>query len=170
MEIHPNFVAERFHEVVNKLSLKRPDHFLLYRHLVHKAWSTADVNHGCAQRFIKRHGSLSKPSDSTLVVQRLPERPSEHQADVFDGMMVVHVKISACLYREVEKAVLGETFYHMVKKRHASGNLALSAAVERQVHVNSGFPGNALNSGASGRQVRRRLLETVTSSRQTRFS
>ena len=57
------------------------------------------------------------------VAERLREELAEHDAHVFDGVVLVHVEIALRLQLEVEAAVLGEQLQHVVEKADAGGDL-----------------------------------------------
>ena len=77
-------------------------------------------------------GEKSVAPDADLFAERLLEGRAEDQADVLDGVVVVHLDVALGLYRQVEQPVLGEKREHVVEERHARVDLGRPAAVDRK--------------------------------------
>src|SRR5437899_11839769 len=105
MKIHSGLVGQRLHEVVDQQSLEVADALLLDSKIVVEVGTAADIDHRGAERLVERHGRITESSDPRAVAQRLSESAAEHDADIFNGMMLVDVEIAGGLDLEVEEAV-----------------------------------------------------------------
>ncbi len=62
----------------------------------------------------------------------LREQLPEHDADVFHGVVLVHVQIAVGVQLQIEAAVLGEQLQHVVEEADAGGDLVAAAAFDLQ--------------------------------------
>ena len=69
--------------------------------------------------------------DAAPVAQRLGEQLTQHDAGVFDGVVLVHVEVARGLERQVEAAVLGEQLQHVIEEADAGRDLVAAAALDR---------------------------------------
>ncbi len=102
-----------------KHGLKAAHPFLLDRDVVGEIRAPADIDHRRAQRLVERHRRAAEAPDSRTIAQRLAKRASEHQADILDRVMVVNLEVTVGGDLEIEEAVAGETFQHVIEERHA---------------------------------------------------
>ena len=69
----------------------------------------------------------------------LLERLAEHQTDVFDGVVIIDVRVALRLHGEVKQPVFREQGQHVIEKRHAGVDLPHPAAVDGQGQGNVRF-------------------------------
>ena len=60
----------------------------------HAVRTPGNIDHGLGKRLVQRHGRISEATDAALVPQRLLQRLTEHDGDVFDGMVRVDVGVT----------------------------------------------------------------------------
>jgi len=58
---------------------------------------------------------------------------AEGDSDVFDGVMLVHVEITASLHLQIECAVTSDEFEHVVEEANACRDAGISTAIEIQL-------------------------------------
>ena len=68
---------------------------------------------------------------------------AEHDADVFDGVVLIHVEIARRLQRQIEAAVPREQLQHVIEEADAGRDRRTSRAVEDQLRRRSAFPWSA---------------------------
>ena len=79
----------------------------------------------------------------------LREQLAEHDAHVFDGVVLIHVEIAVGLQRQVEAAVLGEQLQHVVEEADAGRDVVPAAAFDLQRAADAGLFRVALDGGFS---------------------
>lgn len=104
------------------------------------------------KRLVQRHGRISEATDAALVPQRLLQRLTEHDGDVFDGMVRVDVGVTRGLDGQVNQRMLAERRHHMVVERHRRVDVSFAGAVEIQAQFDLGFAGFT-NDGCGTRHV-----------------
>src|SRR5216684_7982885 len=82
MQVHPDLVSQRLHEVVNQLGLKIAHSLLANLHVVAEVRASADIDNRGADRLVQRHRGLAETPDPRAVAKRLAKRASEHDSDV----------------------------------------------------------------------------------------
>jgi hypothetical protein len=60
----------------------------------------------------------------------LPKNVTQYQANIFNGMMMIDVQVSAGRHREIKEAVHREKGQHMIKKRDTGRYVTAAATVE----------------------------------------
>src|SRR6266850_7691225 len=151
MQVHPDLVSHRLHEVVDQLGLKIAHPLLADLHVVAKIRTPADIDNRGANRLVQRHRRLADAPDSRAVAERLPKRAPEHDSDVFDRVMVIYMQIARGLDCEIEKSVAGETLKHMIEEWNPGSRLATPRAVKREIHGHRSLASLALDRGAAAR-------------------
>ena len=51
-----------------------------------------------------------------LAAQRFVERLSQHDADIFDGVMLIDIEVALGFELQIEAAVMGEEFQHVIEE------------------------------------------------------
>ena len=67
------------------------------------------------------------------------EELAEYDADVFDGVVLVHVQIAIGVEGEVEAAMFGEELEHVIEEADAGGDLVAAAAFDPERAADAGF-------------------------------
>ena len=70
---------------------------------------------------------------------------AQADADVLDGVVLVHLQVAGGLELQVEVAVGREQVQHVVQEGDAGIDLDAAAAVQFQFQVDLGFPGFAVD-------------------------
>src|SRR5437899_1481273 len=98
----------------------------------HQIRAPAQVDRRQRQAFVHGHDKVAGAVDSLLIAERLPHGLPEHDADIFDRVMLVDVQVAARFEFEVERAVPREELQHVVEKAHAGGDGVASAAIQAE--------------------------------------
>ena len=108
---------------------------------------------------------MAVAGDVRLVAQRLAERPSEREANVLGGVVVVHMQVAGAAHVQPEAAVAGEQVEHMVEEAKAGGvdvnPLVRRGRVEAEHHRDVGFVRGAAHRSGAGGEVGHRAGEDV---------
>src|SRR5271166_5994435 len=113
----------------------------------HGGAASAKIDGDNAQSFVHRHHEISRAQDAALATQRLGEGFAERNADVLNGVVLVHVEIAVRLQLQVERAVARNQLQHMVEKTDSAADLGATVAFDGQRDANVGFFGLAMNAG-----------------------
>ena len=67
---------------------------------------------------------------------------AEDDADVFDGVVLIDVEVTGGLEFEIEPAMLGEEFEHVIQESNAGRYRVLALAFNFQLAADLGFLGD----------------------------
>src|SRR5580692_1015413 len=117
-------------KIVHQLGLEVADALLAYGDVVAEVRAPADIDNRRADGLVERHRRLAEALDPRTIAQSIPKRPSDHDADVFDRVMVIYIQIAAGGDLEIEESVSRKALEHVIEERHARFRLAATGAVE----------------------------------------
>ena len=135
VEVEPAVVGQRPEEVLEQLRGHGAQLAGLERDAVMKIGPAREVDHAARERLVQRHVGVSEARDARLVAQRLQERLADHDADVLDGVVGIHVQVALRAHVEVEAAVGGEGGEHVVQEADAGLDRAAALSVEVESHA-----------------------------------
>ena len=92
---------------------------------------------------------MSIAHDALLVAERLLERLTQGDADVFDAMVVVDVQVTLALDIEIEGAVACDLFEHVFEEWNPSIKHGFPAAIEIDGDADLSFQGIATDACTS---------------------
>ena len=95
------------------------------------------IERGGGEAIVHRHEEISGAQDAALRAERLFHRFAERDADVLDGVVLIDVEIAARREVEIERAVAGDLFEHVVEETNARGDAGFALAVEIQAQAMS---------------------------------
>ena len=107
--------------------------------LVDQRGTAAEIDRDHGQGFVHGQDEIAGAVDAFAVAQRLGEQLAEHDADVFDGVVLIDVEIAFGVEFEIEAAVLGEQLQHVIEEADAGGDLVAAAAFDAAGRRRSGF-------------------------------
>src|SRR5258708_33831299 len=81
MQVHPDLVSHRLHEVVDQLGLKIAHSLLADLHVVAEIRTPADIDNRSADRLVQWHRRFPEALDPRAVAERLAKRAPEHDSD-----------------------------------------------------------------------------------------
>ena len=79
----------------------------------------AEIDGRDGQRLVHRHDEVARAVDAAPRAERLAHRLAERDADVFDGVVLVHVEVAVHLQRQVERAVPRDQLQHVIEEADA---------------------------------------------------
>ena len=82
------------------------------------------------QRFIHGQQELTVAGDAALIAQGLGEGLAQADADILHTVVIVHMGVTVALDRQVDVAVPGEQFQHMIQKTASGGDGGLAGAIQ----------------------------------------
>jgi hypothetical protein len=99
---------------------------------VHRSGCPPAKIHCCeAQGFVHWHEEIAGAQNAALGAQRFVEELAEHDADIFDGVVLVDIEVALGFELEIEATVMGEEFQHVIEETDPSRNLVSTAAFNR---------------------------------------
>ena len=101
----------------------------------------AQVHRHLRQGFVHGHPGCAEPAHPGPLGQRLPEGLPQADADVFHGVVLIHLQVAFGLDGQVKIAVGREQVEHVVEKRDAGVDGGAAAAVQLQFQIDFRFPG-----------------------------
>ncbi|KIT81814.1 hypothetical protein QT20_00235, partial [Staphylococcus aureus] len=79
------------------------------------------------------------------VAERLLDRLSERDSDVFGGVVVIDMEVAIRLHRDVDARMAGQEVEHMVEEADPGRNRGHACSVEVDRHLDVGLLGLALD-------------------------
>jgi hypothetical protein len=105
-----------------------------HRHAEDQERAPGEIDGGLHERLVHRHEGGAVADDALLVAQRLLERLAQHDADVLDRVVDVHLDVAAGLDGEIHEAVLGPGLQHVAEEGNRRLDLGASGAVQVELH------------------------------------
>src|SRR5579863_3298365 len=96
----------------------------------HGRGAPAKIHGGHSHRFVHRHQEISRAQDAAFAAQSFVEELTKHNTHILYGMVLVDIKIAASLKLEIESAMMGEKFQHVIEETNASRDHILAAAID----------------------------------------
>ena len=109
-----------------------------------------EVEHHPRQRFVERHVGVAVAADAALVAKRLRAGLTEHDAEILDRVVRVHLQVALGADAQVQQAVAGDLLEHVLEERQAGGELGAAGAVQRQFDLDARLARLALDAGSAG--------------------
>src|SRR5688572_19159924 len=101
------------------------------------------------ERLVHRHDEVTGAVDATPRTERTRHRLAERDAKVFDGMVLIHVEVAGGADLQIEPAVTGDQFQHVIEEADAGADVISPASVERQCKLNRRFLRRAIDNRAT---------------------
>src|SRR5215831_15645474 len=86
---------------------------------VNQVEAAGKIDDRAAECFVHRHQRCAVTSDPDFVGQRIAKCLTQTDGNVFDRMMIVHVKVTAAIHFEIELAMTRKQRQHVIEKRNA---------------------------------------------------
>lgn len=137
-------------EFLEQIRIHLADTLALEGYIPGEVGPARDIHDHLTQRLIEWHQRMPEAGDALLVTQRLGKGLAEGDANILDGMMAIHMKVTVTAHIEVESAVLGKRGQHMVEKPYAAIEFGLPAAIKIDRNGDIGLTGLAVDAGLSG--------------------
>lgn len=142
-------IGKALKEFVRKINIESANHRARKRNVPLETGSTRQVDDNARQCFVERNVGMSVTAYARLVAERLSKCLTEADADVFDRVVAVDVKVAARFDRQIKRPMTGDLFEHVIEEANARGKFADAAAVKIDGHTNLRFPSVALDFSAS---------------------
>ena len=110
-----------------------------HRHAEDQVRPPGEIDRGLQERLVHRHEGVAVAHDAPLVAERLAQRLAQHDPDVLDRVVDVHVHVAGGLDGEVHQAVLGPRLQHVAEEWNRRLHLGAAGAVEVQLHGDLGL-------------------------------
>ena len=125
---------EPFEEIVDQLGLQIADAHDAHGEVYRGVGAATEIDRGHRQRLVHRHDEVAGAIDSAPVAQSRRDRFAEGYADVLDGMMLIDVEIAGRGESQIERAVPGDQFEHVIEEANAGADPVPAVAVEIDRH------------------------------------
>ena len=92
--------------------------------------AAGEVERGGGEAIVHGHQEIAGAEDAALCAEGLFYGFAQGDTDVFDGVVLVYVEVAFGFQFEVEAAVAGDLFEHVVEEADARGDFRVALAVE----------------------------------------
>src|SRR5690349_6325722 len=130
MQRNAGMIDEAAEKFDREIDVERADARTRERHVEFEARPSGKIDHDARQRFVERHVRVSVAANALLVADGLCNGLAKRDADVFDGMVVVDMRIAMRFDVQIDQPVTGDLVEHVIEERHARGQLLLTGAVQ----------------------------------------
>ena len=130
VQVGAGVIDEAAEEILDQLGLQIADQPHLHPVLVDQRGPAAEIERDHGQRFVHRQHEVAGAIDAPAVAERFGEQLAQHDADVFHGVVLVHIEIAVGVELQIEAAVLGEQLQHVIEEADAGGDLVAAAAFD----------------------------------------
>jgi hypothetical protein len=143
--------SEAFEEIVDEFGLQVANEARANFGVDDGGSAAAEVDGGEAESFVHGHDEISGAENATFRAERLLEGLAERDADILDGVVLIDIEVALGVKSEVEAAVVGEEFEHVIEKANAGRDGITAAAINGEREINLRLFGVAMDGGFSGR-------------------
>ena len=136
-------IDEPLKELAQQIHVEVADPRPAEGHVVFQARAPGKVHHHPGKRFVEGHVGVAVAEYAALVAHRLGHGLSQDDADVFDGVVGVHVEIAVGLDNEVDTAMAGHLVQHVLEERYSGIERRMPGTVQIHGRLDACFQGLA---------------------------
>ena len=122
--------GERLQQVRDHLGAQAADARAAQWQIDARPATATQIDGHLRQGFIERHDGVAEAPDRPALAERLIERLSEADADVFGRMVLVDVQITLGTNGQIEPRVARKAIEHVIEKADARGDVAPPGAIQ----------------------------------------
>jgi hypothetical protein len=119
MDVGRGSVSKRAEEILHQFGLEITDVFGRNFEFANAERATGKIERGGGKAIVHGHQEISSAQNSTPGTKRSSYRFAERDANIFNGVMLVNVKIAARRKLQVESAVARDLFQHVIEETNA---------------------------------------------------
>src|SRR5580704_5348289 len=149
MHVGPGRLRKSLKKILSQLRLKVADPLRIDLSRDDAVWPSAQIDRRSRERFIHRHQEISRAKDAALVTDRFYDRFAERDASVFNGVVLIDVKVAFCFDREIERPVACHEIEHVIEKADAGRDTRRAASVEVETQFDVRLVGLAIDCGCA---------------------
>src|SRR5580704_17095578 len=116
MHVGPGRLRKSLKKILSQLRLKVADPLRIDLSRDDAVWPSAQIDRRSRECFIHRHQEISCAEDAPLVANCFGDGFAERDASVFDGAVLIDVKVAFCFDREIERIVACHETEHAIEK------------------------------------------------------
>src|SRR6516165_645151 len=139
MDVGTRGLCKSLKKIFDEFGLKIPDTRGQELRLDHAKRAPPQIDRGRRQSFIHWHEEITGTQDAPSAAERCVDRFTKCNSNIFDRVMLIHVKVARCTEPQVETAVTRHQFKHVIEEKNPRGNFGFAAAIEIQVQVDLRF-------------------------------
>ena len=117
-----------FEEIKNQFRLQIAHQPRLHLGVDHRRGASGKIHRRQTQSLIHRHHEISGAQNASLVAQGLGESLPQHDANIFDGVVLIDIEVAGRFQFQIEAAMVREQFQHVIEEADAGGDLVASPA------------------------------------------
>ena len=114
VQVQPTMGHEGLEKVLEQAKVERFNPPLRQFDMIDQIRAATEVDRHLSERFIERNGSPAEPANSLFCTEGLLQCFPEDDADIFNRMVVVNLRIAFGLDRQIEESMLAQKLQHVV--------------------------------------------------------
>ena len=139
MNVRPRGLRETAEKILQQFRLHAANELRGQFPFTDQVRPAAEVDGGGRQSFVHRHQEISRAQNAALRAKSFFDRFAKNDACVFDGVVLVHIEVSARGEFQIHRAVPRHKRQHVIEKWNPGRDFRTPAAVEVQAHGDVGF-------------------------------
>lgn len=108
MDVGFRGLREAEEKIIEKFRLKITDAWRIYFCVDYAMRASAEIDGSDSESLVHGHDEIAGAEDALFVAERFKDGFAQCDANVFDGVVLIDVKIAASIDSEIERAVAGE--------------------------------------------------------------
>lgn len=161
MEVNEGVGGEGLPEIIDELRIELADFFSGEFEIADVPGAAAEIDGDGDEGLFHGEGETAVTDDALFIAPSFDECLAESDADIFDGVVLIDLKISVCLDCEVNEAVTGEEGEHVIEEADACVDLRGPGAVQIEAEFNRGFGGLSADGGGARHRVTQVLVLVI---------
>ena len=115
------------------------------RGMVLEGIATSEINGGRDEALIHWECEVPIASDTRPISERLVDRLSQGDTDVFGGVVVVNVQVTLGDHVQIDQRMFGKQVQHVIEESNAAGSFSLAVTIKVDGQLDIGLTGRAVD-------------------------
>jgi len=153
VDIGTGATGKTLEEVRNQLRLQVSHETRAHLGVNSECGPSAKIDGRNSERLIHGHDEIASTKDAALITKRTIKSFTKCDANVFNGMVLIDVKITITFEFEIKSSVARKQFKHVIKETNTGSDFVLAAPFNGKADSDPCFSGVALESCGSRRLI-----------------
>ena len=138
IQIDTGSIRERLEEMQEHLGRHLSHPLMMELGIPYQPWAPSEVKGHLTEAVIHRQ-TEAIALNATLVAQCLKDALAQGNSSILNGMMLIHLQITFRMDEQIDIAVLGDLFEHVVKESQSCAHITLACTIKSYTHVDISF-------------------------------
>src|ERR1700735_2912528 len=144
MDIRACAPGKAFEEITHQFRLQIPYSRCTDLGIDYGGNPSPEIDGRQAESFVHGHEEIAGAQDAAAIAQSTVEYFAQSNPNILHGVVLIDIKVACGCQFQIESAMPGKEFKHMVKKADSRGHFILSTTFNGERNPNLGFRGLAV--------------------------